>query len=79
MPLADYSELVAEIRSRTHRNNLDAQIPTSIWMAEARLGRKLALLDWEAQIPLLTADNVATMMIVVRILMPAIAGQATSG
>jgi hypothetical protein len=58
MSLANYSELTAAIEGWMHRSDLSAKVPDFIWLAEARLGRKLALLDWEQQVTLPTVDNV---------------------
>jgi hypothetical protein len=59
--LSNYSELTAAIEGWMHRSDLAAKIPDFIWLAEARLGRKLALLDWEEQVDLATVGNVVTL------------------
>lgn len=61
MPFTNYTELKADIASWLHRNDLSNEIPDFIGLAEARLGRKLSLLDWESQVVLATVDSVITL------------------
>jgi hypothetical protein len=61
MPFENYTELKADIASWMHRSDLTNEIPDFIALAEARLGRKLSLLNWESQVVLTTVDSVITL------------------
>jgi hypothetical protein len=63
MSFTDYSELQASVAAFLTRNDLGSEIPDFITLAEARIGRKLALLDWEEQVVLATVDSVITLPI----------------
>ncbi len=59
--LKDYDTLKATVASWTHRTDLTVSVPEFIALAESRLGRELALLDWEASAEASLIDSKATL------------------
>ena len=59
--IASNAALQALIARWMHRTDLDTVIPEFITLAESRLGRELALMDWEASATLVLTDSKATL------------------